>query len=79
MATCWQPDPAKVRLAVIPNTLEVSELWVSQSLADEARKNPHLQVAGPAASLPFHSNGNLNQERLFPHSLRGRRGVQPHH
>src|SRR5207237_2686704 len=30
LATCWQPDRAAVRLAVIPNTLEVNALWVSE-------------------------------------------------
>jgi hypothetical protein len=79
MATCWQPDSTKLRLAVIPNTLEVSELWVSQPLADEARGNPHVQVTGPAMPLPYHSNGNLNQERLFPHSFRARRASASSH
>src|SRR6202043_1831851 len=44
VATCWQPDVAKIRMAVIPNTLEVADLWVSPPLVEEARKNPHLQI-----------------------------------
>jgi hypothetical protein len=73
LATCWQPDPAAVRMAVIPNTLEVAELWVSPPLLDEARRSGHLEVAGPAVPLPFDGPGNLIQERLFPQSVRGRR------
>src|SRR5262249_25710027 len=30
--TCWQPELPKVKFAVIPNTLEVTELWVSAPL-----------------------------------------------
>jgi hypothetical protein len=73
MTTCWQPDVSKVRMAVIPNTLEVAELWVSPPLVEEARKNPHLQVGGEARPVPLDAAGNLEQERLFPNSLRGRR------
>jgi hypothetical protein len=72
--TCWQPNVQALRLAVIPNTLELAELWVSAPLAEEARTRPHLEVAGELRSLPFDAAGNLEQEKLFPHSVRGRRG-----
>jgi hypothetical protein len=75
LETCWQPDAAALRLAVIPNTLEVSELWVSPALAAEARRHPHLEVTGPARPLPFDAAGNLAQEALFPRSVRGRRAA----
>ncbi len=75
LETCWQPDAAALRLAVIPNTLEVSELWVSPALAAEARRHPHLEVTGPARPLPFDAAGNLVQEALFPRSVRGRRAA----
>ncbi len=78
LETCWQPNLAKVRFALIPNTLEVSELWVSQALADEARSIPHVQIGGPSMSLPFDSNGSLNQQRLFPNSHCARRSVKSH-
>jgi hypothetical protein len=71
--TCWQPIAEKLRFAVIPNTLEVAELWVSKRLAEEARSNSHLQVSGDARPLPFDSAGNLVQEKLFPHCVRARR------
>ena len=62
-----------VGLALIPNTLEVNELWVSGPLAEEAKQRPHLDLMGLAQPLPFDAQGNLNQEKLFPHSVRGRR------
>lgn len=72
--TCWQPKRDALRMAIIPNTLEVEELWVSPPLVEEAQKTPYLEVTGNCQSLPFDGADNLIQERLFPHSVRGRRG-----
>jgi hypothetical protein len=71
--TCWQPVQEKLKFAVIPNTLEVVELWVSPPLAAEAKGHPHLELVGSPRPLQFDAAGNLRQEELFPHSLRGRR------
>lgn len=71
--TCWQPVQEQVKFAVIPNTLEVAELWVSAALAAEAKGHPHLELVGGLRPLPFDAAGNLRQEDLFPHSVRGRR------
>jgi hypothetical protein len=73
LRTCWQPNLPALRLALIPNTLELAELWVSAPLAEEARARQHLDVAGGLRPLPFDGQGNLVQEELFPHSVRGRR------
>ena len=72
LETCWQPNREQMRMAFIPNTLEVAELWVSPPLLEEARQHPHLQIDGELAPLPFDTLGNVNQERMFPHSVRGR-------
>ena len=71
--TCWQPDASKIRFCVIPNTLEVTDLWVSAPLAVESATRPHLERLGSPQELPFDGRGNLMQEKLFPHSVRGRR------
>ncbi len=76
LETCWQPIASKVKFAVIPNTLEVAELWVSAPLAAEAKLNSNLEFVGEPIPLPFDANGTLDQEKLFPHSIRGRR--KPH-
>lgn len=73
LITCWQPHREKVRMALIPNTLEVAELWVTAPLVEEARSHPHLVIETELMELPFDSTGNLIQEQLFPHSVRGRR------
>jgi hypothetical protein len=71
--TCWQPIQEALRFCVIPNTLEVAEMWVSPTLVEEARTNPNLEVVGEPRPMPFDHAGNVEQEKLFPHSVRGRR------
>jgi len=72
--TCWQPDIPSAKMGLIPNTLEVAEMWISAALVEEAKAFPHLEFVGGPQPLPFDSAGNLVQEKLFPHSVRGRRG-----
>jgi hypothetical protein len=71
--TCWNPKQESLKVCVIPNTLEVAELWVSPALAAEAATNPDLEAVGGERALPFDAAGQLVQEELFPHSVRGRR------
>jgi hypothetical protein len=71
--TCWQPVQEQLKFLVIPNTLELPEMWISAPLTAEARNNPNVEVVGDSIELPFDSAGGLNQEKLFPHSLRARR------
>ncbi|MFM8273486.1 MAG: hypothetical protein ACKODX_14325 [Gemmata sp.] len=71
--TCWQPEYEKVKFCVIPNTLEVVEMWVSAPLAADVKGHPHVAFVGDPIPLPFDGTGNLMQEKLFPHSVRGRR------
>lgn len=73
IATCWQPNFDDLRLAVIPNTLEMENLWVSPALITEARERKDLEIRGELQPMPFDASGNLKQEQLFPHSVRGRR------
>jgi hypothetical protein len=73
LRTCWQPRLEQVRMALIPNTLELSHLWVSRQIADEAKTRVDLQLLGDGRALPFDNSGHLVQEELFPHSVRGRR------
>ena len=74
--TCWQTDPAKLRLAVIPNTLELTELWVSPSLTRTESIPATCRVESDYRPLPFDANGTIFQEELFAHAVRGRRTRQ---
>ena len=71
--TCWQPIEGRVMLALIPNTLEVQDVYVSPALAATLAGRPDLEFVGGPIELPFDAVGNLDQRRLFPHSVRGRR------
>ena len=73
--TCWRIDPAEARLVIIPNTLELADLWVTEPLLDEARANPDLAVDGELMPIPLDAAGMLDQVALFPQSVRGRRAV----
>jgi hypothetical protein len=78
LQTCWQPSLPAVRMVVIPNTLELTELWVSRPLVEEAQTRPHLETTGDLQALPFDAAGFLEQGKLFPHSVQGRRaGAAP--
>jgi len=73
LKTCWQPFPEKLRVAFIPNTLEMAELWVSPAVLADVKAHPQLEQTGEPRPVPFNSAGNVVQEQLFPHSVRGRR------
>jgi hypothetical protein len=75
LETCWKIDPMTARLVVIPNTLELKTLWVSPAFEDEVRDHPHLTRETEYRPIPFSADGWLDQESLFPESVRGRRTV----
>ena len=41
-----QPDWSKLRMMVIPNTLELEQSWVTQPLVEAAKQLPHFRVEG---------------------------------
>lgn len=73
LETCWQPDLKAIRMVIVPNTLELAELYVSAPLLDEVKKNKDLLITGDSFELNFDGSGNLNQKKLFPNSAQGRR------
>ncbi|HEX3148736.1 MAG TPA: lactate racemase domain-containing protein [Gemmataceae bacterium] len=76
--TCWQPIADRLKFAIVPNTLEVAELWVSKALVDAGRANEKLAVGKEGRPMTFDASGNLEQEKLFPHSVRAKRGTTTH-
>lgn len=71
--TCWRLSPADVRMVVIPNSLELNTLYVSQAMAADVEAHPDLSFESGFAPLPLDADGFLGQETLFPESVRGRR------
>ena len=49
----------KPRVCRIKNTGRLDEIWVSEGLLDEVRRNPKLTVMEPPAPMPFDPAGNL--------------------
>ncbi len=73
--TCWRVDPAEARMVIIPNTLELAQMWVTRPLADEAKASPWLRFETDFRPIPLDEGGALDQESLFPESVRGRRST----
>ena len=61
-------------MVLIPNTLELATLWVTPPLIDEVQAHPHLCFETDFLPIPLRTDGTLDQEWLFPESVRGRRG-----
>ena len=65
-------------MVLIPNTLELTTLWVTRPLAGEVEAHPGLRFETDFAPIPFDAVGTLDQESLFPESVRARRGRSKH-
>ncbi len=73
--TCWRVDPAEARMVLIPNTLELAHLWVTEPLAADVEGDPTLEFETGFGPIPIAPDGTLDQEALFPASVRGRRAA----
>ena len=71
--TCWRIDPADARIVVIPNTLEVEEMWVSQPFEAEVEANSRLTRETDFLPMPISADGTLDRAGMFPESVCGRR------
>jgi hypothetical protein len=71
--TCWRIDREEARMVLIPNTLELTTLWVSRALLQDVAADPELALETEFLPIPFSGDDSLEQERLFPESHRARR------
>jgi hypothetical protein len=60
-------------MVLIPNTLELTTLWVTEALKAEVEAHGELSFESGFGAIPFDEDGNLKQEKLFPQSHRARR------
>ena len=65
--TCWRTEWSEARVVFIPNTLELMTMWITRPLAGE------VAVETDFAAMPISPSGDLDQEAMFPNSVRGRR------
>lgn len=47
------------RMVRIPNSSHVDKIWISQSLLDEAKEHPDIEILGEPEDMQFDENGNL--------------------
>ena len=52
-------DFTKVKMVRIKNTLELSEIEVSEALVEYVKQHPHMELISDLYELPFNENGNL--------------------
>jgi hypothetical protein len=75
--TCWQIERDQARMVLIPNTLELTTLWVTPPLSPEVQAHPELAFETDFQPVPLDDLGHLRQEQLFPESVRARRPREP--
>ncbi len=56
---CSNGNPSHARVVRIKNTLELAELEVSESLLDEVRRHPRLELVSEPRALEFDADGNF--------------------
>jgi hypothetical protein len=61
MFTLGEPDPRRVRVVRIPDTLRLGRMWVSEGLLGEARANARISVLAKPAEMAFDRSGNLKE------------------
>lgn len=57
--TCNAPDLKEVRLVRIKNSLDISEIYISESLLEMAKQNPQIEVLGELKEMSFNEQGDL--------------------
>jgi hypothetical protein len=66
--TCGRADALNARVVRIKNTLEIGEIEVSESLLEQVRANPRLEVLSEPAAMELDAEGNLVSLRQRTHA-----------
>ena len=57
--TCEVPDQKQVKLVRISDTLHLDSIMISESMIEEARQHPQLEIVSEPFALQFDAQGNL--------------------
>jgi hypothetical protein len=57
--TAIRVKPAEARIVRIKNTLELSEISVSEPMLADVQRHPQMEIVGDAANFRFDAHGNL--------------------
>ena len=66
--TCNADDLRRLRMARIPNTLHVAEIYISEYMLEEAGKHPDIVVHGEAQPWQFDAAGNFTDIGTWHHA-----------
>lgn len=59
LKTCWQVDREKIRFVIIKNTLDLEDLYVSESIWDDIKENKDIKSSGDWEELSFTHDGKM--------------------
>lgn len=59
LRTCNETDKKNPRIVRIRDTADVTTIWISPALLDEALQHPRIEVIGEPEEWAFDANGNL--------------------
>ena len=59
MVALGGPDPRRVRMVRIADTLRLSRMWISEGLVPEARRHARVNIVGHPSAMSFDRRGNL--------------------
>lgn len=62
MRSNWGVNPKETRFVRIPNTLEISHIYISESLIPEVEQLDYVEIISSPEEMTFDENGNLNNE-----------------
>jgi hypothetical protein len=57
--TCCEIEYDKARIVRIKDSLHINEIYISESLLEDAIKNPNIEILGEAGHFEFNQDGNL--------------------
>jgi len=57
--TCTEGDRDNLRIVRIKDTLHLGEIWISESMLEEAKAMPDIEILTEPAPFAFDENGNL--------------------
>jgi hypothetical protein len=60
--TCNSQDISRTRMIVIQDTMHMGDIYISESLLEEAKANPNIEILSGPIEMPFDTDGNF---RLF--------------
>jgi hypothetical protein len=66
-------------MVIIPNSLELNTIYVSEAMKADVEAGDHLSFDSDFQPIPIDSHGMVEQEKLFPESVRGKRATSIGH